>query len=87
MNVEKKKLCSPDGYRQLEYTHIQTGSPFVCFMLAGSSYTYDKPLFYYSTMLMLELNIDVVHIHYSYEKDILRKGMEYVTELMNADLQ
>ncbi|MEC2546885.1 alpha/beta hydrolase, partial [Bacillus cereus] len=49
-------------------------------------YNYDKPLFYYATMLMLEHKIDVVHIHYSYDGQLMNKPMEEVTKVMMDDI-
>lgn len=68
------------------YTHIEEGSSTVCFMFSGSGYNYDKPLFYYATMLMLEHKIDVVHIHYSYDGQLMNKPMEEVTKVMMDDI-
>lgn len=68
------------------YTHIEQGSSTVCFMFSGSGYNYDKPLFYYATMLMLEHKIDVVHIHYSYDGQLMNKPMEEVTKVMMDDI-
>ncbi|QFR30245.1 alpha/beta hydrolase [Bacillus thuringiensis] len=68
------------------YTHIEKGSSTVCFMFSGSGYNYDKPLFYYATMLMLEHKIDVVHIHYSYDGQLMNKPMEEVTKVMMDDI-
>ncbi|WP_146632238.1 alpha/beta family hydrolase [Bacillus cereus] len=68
------------------YTHIEQGSSTVCFMFSGSGYNYDKPLFYYATMLMLEHKIDVVHIHYSYDEQVMNKPMEEVTKIMMDDM-
>ncbi|WP_142326176.1 alpha/beta hydrolase [Bacillus cereus] len=68
------------------YTYIQKGSSTVCFMFSGSGYNYDKPLFYYATMLMLEHKIDVVHIHYSYDGQLMNKPMEEVTKVMMDDI-
>jgi hypothetical protein len=55
-------------------------------MFSGSGYNYDKPLFYYATMLMLENKIDVVHIHYSYDGQLMEKPMEEVTKVMMDDI-
>ena len=55
-------------------------------MFSGSGYNYDKPLFYYATMLMLEHKIDVVHIHYSYDGQLMNKPMEEVTKVMMDDI-
>lgn len=68
------------------YTHIEKSSSTVCFMFSGSGYNYDKPLFYYATMLMLEHKIDVVHIHYSYDGQLMNKPMEEVTKVMMDDI-
>ncbi|WP_142330762.1 alpha/beta hydrolase [Bacillus cereus] len=68
------------------YTYIEKGSSTVCFMFSGSGYNYDKPLFYYATMLMLEHKIDVVHIHYSYDRQLMNKPMEEVTKVMMDDI-
>ncbi|WP_242212903.1 alpha/beta hydrolase [Bacillus cereus group sp. BfR-BA-01383] len=70
----------------MHYTHIEKGSSTVCFMFSGSGYNYDKPLFYYATMLMLEHKIDVVHIHYSYDGQLMNKPMEEVTKVMMEDI-
>ncbi|MFY0545345.1 alpha/beta family hydrolase [Brevibacillus sp. H7] len=45
----------------------ETRSETVCFMCPGTGYSFDKPLLYYSTMLMLQKSIDVVHIQYNYQ--------------------
>ncbi|EAO52317.1 hypothetical protein RBTH_01673 [Bacillus thuringiensis serovar israelensis ATCC 35646] len=55
-------------------------------MFSGSGYYYDKPLFYYAMMLMLEHKIDVVHIHYSYDGQLMNKPMEEVTKVMMDDI-
>ena len=68
------------------YTHIEKGSSRICFMFSGSGYNYDKPLFYYATMLMLENKIDVVHIHYSYDEQVMNKTMEEITKVMMDDI-
>ncbi|HHQ8914166.1 TPA: alpha/beta hydrolase, partial [Bacillus cereus] len=70
----------------IPYTHIEKGSNRICFMFSGSGYNYDKPLFYYATMLMLENKIDVVHIHYSYNDQVMNKPMEEITKVMMGDI-
>ncbi|PEA27540.1 alpha/beta hydrolase [Bacillus cereus] len=70
----------------IRYTHIEKGSNTICFMFSGSGYNYDKPLFYYATMLMLENKIDVVHIHYSYDGQLMEKPMEEITKVMMDDI-
>ncbi|CKI68359.1 Uncharacterised protein [Streptococcus pneumoniae] len=79
----KKEIHIND--KVIYYTHIEKGSSTVCFMFSGSGYNYDKPLFYYATMLMLEHKIDVVHIHYSYDEQVMNKPMEEVTKVVMMD--
>lgn len=70
----------------IRYTHAKTDSDRICFMFSGDGYTYEKPLLYYATMVMLENHIDVVQIHYAYEADLLKKPLEDVTETLMADI-
>ncbi|MFD3219224.1 alpha/beta hydrolase [Bacillus sp. BR_7a] len=84
MKGTKKEVHIND--KVIYYTHIEKGSSTVCFMFSGSGYNYDKPLFYYATMLMLEHKIDVVHIHYSYDGQLMNKPMEEVTKVMMDDI-
>ncbi|HFU6609697.1 alpha/beta hydrolase [Bacillus cereus group sp. TH43LC] len=84
MKGTKKEVHIND--KVIRYTHIEKGSSTVCFMFSGSGYNYDKPLFYYATMLMLEHQIDVVHIHYSYDGQLMNKPMEEVTKVMMDDI-
>ncbi|WP_439022290.1 alpha/beta hydrolase [Bacillus thuringiensis] len=80
----KKEIHIND--KVIHYTHIEKGSSTVCFMFSGSGYNYDKPLFYYATMLMLEKKIDVIHIHYSFDGQLMNKPMEEVTKVMMDDI-
>ncbi|MFD6508977.1 MULTISPECIES: alpha/beta hydrolase [unclassified Bacillus (in: firmicutes)] len=84
MKGTKKEIHIDD--KVIRYTHIEKGSKTICFMFSGSGYNYDKPLFYYATMLMLENKIDVVHIHYSYDEHVLNKPMEEITKIMMDDI-
>ncbi|WP_144505503.1 alpha/beta hydrolase [Bacillus mycoides] len=84
MKGTKKEIHIDD--KVIRYTHIEKGSKTICFMFSGSSYNYDKPLFYYATMLMLENKIDVVHIHYSYDEQAMNKPMEEITKIMMDDI-
>ena len=85
MMVEKKTSLTKSN-RAIQYTHIEKGSKVICFMFSGAGYTYDKPLFYYSTMLMLKNKIDVVHIHYSYNENERNLPMNEFTKLMVEDV-
>ncbi|GGE59359.1 alpha/beta family hydrolase [Priestia taiwanensis] len=84
MRVSDKSVQTSEN--AVRYTHVETGSNKVCFMFSGSGYNYDKPLFYYATMLMLQHKIDCVHVHYSYEEDFLKKGYEGMADLMMEDV-
>ncbi|MBJ8007476.1 MULTISPECIES: alpha/beta hydrolase [Bacillus cereus group] len=84
MKGTKKEIHIDD--KVIRYTHIEKGANTICFMFSGSGYNYDKPLFYYATMLMLENKIDVVHIHYSYDGQLMEKPMEEITKVMMDDI-
>ncbi|PFZ06436.1 alpha/beta hydrolase [Bacillus pseudomycoides] len=84
MKGNKKEIQTND--KVIRYTHIETGSKTICFMFSGSGYNYDKPLFYYSTMVMLQNKIDIVHIHYSYDERIMKKTIEEITKIMIDDI-
>ncbi len=45
-------------------------SSTVIFMCPGGGYSLDKPLLYYSTMLLLQKRMDVVHIQYDYKEKL-----------------
>ncbi|KMN43217.1 alpha/beta family hydrolase [Bacillus sp. LK2] len=84
MKGNKKEIHIDD--KVIRYTHIEKGFNTVCFMFSGSGYNYDKPLFYYTTMVMLQNKIDVVHIHYSYDEQLMKKTMEEITKIMMDDI-
>lgn len=84
MRVSEKVIEGKANY--IRYTHIEMESERICFMFSGSGYTYDKPLFYYATMTMLENSIDIVHIHYKYETDFLKRPIEEITSAMMDDI-
>lgn len=84
MQANKKNIQLGD--KSISYTHIEMGSKTICFMFSGSGYSYDKPLFYYATMVMLQNKIDIVHIHYSYGENFLKKSLEEVSKTMMDDI-
>lgn len=84
MKVTKKEI--PTSKNMIQYTHIETGSDTICFMFSGSGYNYDKPLFYYATMTMIQNNIDIIHIHYNYENKLLQKPLHEITQTMMMDI-
>lgn len=62
----KKRTVFTKENKEINYSHFLNDSKAICFIFSGAGYNYDKPLLHYSTMLMLENDYDVVHIHYSY---------------------
>lgn len=84
MKVNKKEIQT--NGKLIRYTHIETGSKTICFMFSGSGYNYDKPLFYYATMTMLQNKMDIVHIHYSYGEHIFKMSLEEITKTMMDDV-
>ena len=55
-------------------------------MFSGSGYNYDKPLFYYATMLMLEHKIDKLYIFITYDEQVMNKPIEELTKVMMDDI-
>lgn len=53
-------------YNGISYNFFDRKSDKICFMLSGTGYTYDKPILYYSTALMLELGMmsskSIIHL-------------------------
>lgn len=84
MKVTKKNVQAND--QTTNYTHIELGGKTICFMFSGSGYTYDKPLFYYSTMTMIQNQIDIVHLHYSYGGVLWKKPLEEISKTMMKDI-
>ena len=84
MKINKKELQINN--KSIGYTHMEMESKTVCFMFSGSGYNYDKPLFYYATMIMLQNKIDIVHIHYSYGEDLFNKSLEEISQVMLDDI-
>ncbi|MDI3091738.1 alpha/beta hydrolase [Priestia megaterium] len=84
MHVNQKSVSSQT--HRITYTHIKTGGPRICFMFSGLGYTYEKPLLYYVTMLMLKREIDVVHIHYTYPKELMTQSTDEIADVMMQDI-
>ena len=84
MKINKKELQINN--KSMAYTHMEVGSKTVCFMFSGSGYNYDKPLFYYATMIMLQNKIDIVHIHYGYGEELFNKPLEEISQVMLDDI-
>lgn len=84
MHVDQKSVSSQT--HRIPYTHIKTGGPRICFMFSGLGYTYEKPLLYYVTMLMLKHGIDVIQIHYTYSKELMTKSTDEIADVMMKDI-
>ncbi|MBZ6487956.1 alpha/beta family hydrolase [Priestia aryabhattai] len=84
MHVDQKSVSNQT--HRITYTHIKTGGPRICFMFSGLGYTYEKPLLYYVTMLMLKHGINVVHIHYTYPKELMTKSTDEIADVMMKDI-
>ncbi|MBU8853020.1 alpha/beta hydrolase [Bacillus sp. FJAT-26377] len=84
MHVDQKSVSSQTN--KVTYTHIKTGGPHICFMFSGLGYTYEKPLLYYITMLMLKHEIDVVQVHYTYSKELMTKSPDEIADVMMKDI-
>ncbi|MGV4964594.1 alpha/beta family hydrolase [Priestia aryabhattai] len=84
MHVNQKSVSNQT--HRITYTHIKTGGSRICFMFSGLGYTYEKPLLYYVTMLMLKHGIDVVHIHYTYPKELMTKSTDEIADVMMKDI-
>ncbi|MFC8687687.1 alpha/beta hydrolase [Brevibacillus porteri] len=57
---------------EISYMLIQANqvpSRSLCFFFPGASYSFDKPYLYYSTMLFLSRQIDLVHVHAAYGQE------------------
>lgn len=84
MHVDQKSVSNQT--HRITYTHIKTGGPRICFMFSGLGYTYEKPLLYYVTMLMIKHGIDVVQIHYTYSKELMTKSTDEIADVMMKDI-
>ena len=51
-------------------------------MLSGTGYTYDKPILYYSTALLLELGYDVVQINYTFEQQQFEQDSQAISKMV-----
>ncbi|GGC77094.1 hypothetical protein GCM10007216_04490 [Thalassobacillus devorans] len=84
MKVEEKEILNGD--KKLKFTHIQNNSNKVCFMFSGAGYTYDKPLFYYSTMKLIEDKVDIIHVHYNYSNNVLNLPITKLAKVITSDV-
>ena len=72
--------------KDVEYTFINNNSQNICIMLSGGSYTYNKPLLYYATMLMIENQFDIVHVNYSYGPEYFENTPDQIQSIITEDV-
>ncbi|MFJ6210375.1 hypothetical protein [Lysinibacillus sp. NPDC092081] len=78
MKIKPKK----EQYNDVTYNYFDIESDKVCFMFSGTGYTYEKPLLYYSTELMLELGYDVVQVCYAFNSQQFEQGPEAISAMV-----
>lgn len=69
-----------EQHNDVAYNHFDSTSDKVCFMFSGTGYTYEKPLLYYSTALMLELGYDVIQVCYTFDLQQFEQAPEAISE-------
>jgi len=72
--------------KNVEYTYINNNSQNICIMLSGGSYTYEKPLLYYATMLTIENQFDIVHVNYSYGPEYFENTPDQIQSIITEDV-
>ncbi|MFC9541347.1 hypothetical protein ACFTQ7_15930 [Lysinibacillus sp. NPDC056959] len=71
-----------EQYNDIPYNYFDNKSDRVCFMFSGTGYTYEKPLLYYSTELMLELGYDVVQVCYTFDSQQFEQEPEAISAMV-----
>ncbi|MEB2302074.1 hypothetical protein LAV72_20930 [Lysinibacillus xylanilyticus] len=71
-----------EQYNDVLYNYFDNESDRVCFMFSGTGYTYEKPLLYYSTELMLELGYDVVQVCYTFDSQQFEQEPEAISAMI-----
>ncbi|MGE7696268.1 hypothetical protein ACQKNC_19525 [Lysinibacillus sp. NPDC094177] len=78
MKIKPRK----EQYNNVTYNYFDKESDKVCFMFSGTGYTYEKPLLYYSTELMLELGYDVVQVCYAFDSKQFEQEPEAISAMV-----
>lgn len=78
MKIKPRK----EQYNGIAYNHFVSTSDKMCFMFSGTGYTYEKPLLYYSTELMLELGYDVVQVCYAFDSQQFEQEPEALSAMV-----
>jgi len=77
-----KMKLKKEQHNGIAYNYFDSTSDKVCFMFSGTGYTYEKPLLYYSTALMLELGYDVVQVCYTFDPQQFEQEPEAISEMV-----
>ncbi|MGE7675655.1 hypothetical protein ACQKMV_19120 [Lysinibacillus sp. NPDC094403] len=78
MKIKSRK----EQYNGIAYNYFDSTSDKVCFMFSGTGYTYEKPLLYYSTELLLELGYDVVQVCYAFDSKQFEQEQETISAMV-----
>jgi len=78
MKIKPRK----EQYDDIPYNYFDNKNDKVCFMFSGTGYTYEKPLLYYSTELMLELGYDVVQVCYTFDSQQFEQEPEAISAMV-----
>ncbi|MGE8001019.1 hypothetical protein ACQKOF_20545 [Lysinibacillus sp. NPDC093190] len=78
MKIKPRK----EQYNDVTYNYFDIERDKVCFMFSGTGYTYERPLLYYSTELMLELGYDVVQVCYGFNSQPFEQGPEAISAMV-----
>lgn len=66
----------------IPYDFFDQNSNSICFMLSGTGYSYEKPVLYYSRLLLLELGYDVIQINYSFEQQLFEQESQAISNMV-----
>ncbi|WP_418301698.1 hypothetical protein [Lysinibacillus fusiformis] len=66
----------------IPYDFFDQNSNSICFMLSGTGYSYEKPVLYYSRLLLLELGYDVIQINYSFEQQLFEQEPQAISNMV-----
>lgn len=72
---------------RIPYTHFDNDARKLCVLLSGTNYLYDKPLMYYTNMVMLQQGYDVVQVNYTYEDSFFEQPVAVIATQILKDVQ
>ncbi|MFL1994643.1 hypothetical protein [Lysinibacillus sp.] len=71
-----------DMYNGISYNFFDNNSDKICFMFSGTGYSYDKPILYYSQLLVLELGYDVIQINYTFAQQQFEQEPQAISNMV-----